>query len=85
MKANASEIVQVVLESPKVAAATAVSTTAAGGASLLLQMRDWISLLSLLTGFMLSLVLLITHTIKLRNEVLRDNMRRRADDVDQGE
>lgn len=85
MKSNASEIAQTILDSPKVAAVTAAGTTTVGGASLLLQLQDWVSFLASATGLMLSIILLITHTINLRNKLLASNMRRRAEDADQGE
>lgn len=82
MKNEASGIAQTILDSPKVAAITAASTTTVGGASLVLQLQDWVSFLASATGLMLSIILLITHTINLRNKLLTANMRRRADDVD---
>lgn len=80
MKSDVSEIVQTVLDSPKVAAVTAAGTTTVGGASLLLQLQDWVSFLAAVIGLMLSIVLLITHTINLRNKLLAQNMSRRVDD-----
>jgi hypothetical protein len=83
VKSNASEVLQTVLDSPKVAAVTAAGTTTVGGASLFLQLQDWVSFLAAVIGLMLSIVLLITHTINLRNKLLATNMKRRSDDVNE--